>query len=87
MLRLIFPFCRFIVSMAYYGVILNVDNLGGDFFLNLFLLIIVEYPAKILTIALLDRVGRKKMYIAYMLLGGIACMGTIYPVVDKGECR
>ena len=27
------------------------------------------------------------MYIGCMLIGGIACIGTIYPVIDKGECR
>ena len=73
--------------MAYYGVILNVGNLGGDFYLNLFLLTIVEYPGKLLTIALLDRLGRKKMYIGFMFIGGIACIGTIYPVVANGECK
>lgn len=75
----------FIVSMSYYGVILNVGNLGGNFYLNLFLITAVEYPAKFLTIALLDKLGRKRMYIGYMLLGGIACLGTIYPVVQNDE--
>lgn len=81
------PSCifKFVVSMASYGVILNVGNLGGDFYFNLFLLIIGEYPAKFIALALLDRIGRKKVYIGFMLLGGIACVGTIYPVVDKGE--
>ena len=73
--------------MSYYGVILNVGNLGDNFYLNLFLITVVEYPAKFLTIALLDKLGRKRMYIGYMLLGGIACLGTIYPVVQNDECK
>ena len=78
---------RFVVSLAFYGVILNVGNLGGDFYLNLFLLTIIDYPVKFLTLLLLNRIGRKKVYVAYMLLGGIMCMGTIYPVVQKHECK
>ena len=73
--------------MAYYGVILNVGNLGGDFYFNLLLITLVEYPAKFITIAVVNKLGRKKLYIAYMLLGGIACIGTIYPVIQKDECK
>lgn len=75
----------FVVSMAYYGVILNVGNIGGDFYLNLVLLTIIEYPVKISTLFILNRLGRKKVYVAYMLVGGIMCIGTIYPVVKKHE--
>ena len=75
----------FIVSMAYYGVIVNVGNLGGDLCLNLSLLTLMEYSAKFSTVLLLDRIGRKKVLVAYMLLGGIMCIGTIYPVVQIGE--
>ena len=73
--------------MAYYGVILNVGNLGGDFYVNLLLITLVEYPAKFFTIAVVNKFGRKKLYIAYMLLGGIACILTIYPVMRKDECK
>ena len=73
--------------MGYYGVILNVGNLGGDFYLNLFLVMVVEYPAKLFSITLMDRIGRKRLYIGYMVIGGIACMGTIYPVLMKTECE
>ena len=75
----------FIVSLAYYGVILNVGNIGGDFYLNLALLTLIEYPAKFATLFLLDRIGRKKIYVAYMLLGGTMCIGTIYPVFEKSD--
>ena len=75
------------MSMAYYGVLLNVGNLGGDFYLNLFLITIAGYPGKVSVLFLLDRIGRKKVYVAYMLLGGIMCIGTIYPVVQKHECK
>ena len=71
--------------MAFYGVLLNVGNLGGDFYLNLVLITAVEYPAKVITIFLLKKLGRKSVYIGCMLLGGITCVATIYPVVEKNE--
>ena len=72
--------------MSFYGVLLNVGNLGGDFYLNLFLISVVDNPSRFITLALLNRIGRKKLYIGYMLLGGLCCVGTIYPVVQKTEC-
>ena len=69
--------------MAYYGIILNVGNLGGDFYLNLFLLQAIEYPGILISLALLNRFGRKRVYIGNMLLSGIVCIGTIYPVIEN----
>ena len=73
--------------MGYYGVILNVGNLGGDFYLNLCLIMAAEYPAKLFSITLMDRIGRKRLYISYMVIGGIACVFTIYPVLKKTESK
>ena len=67
--------------------ILNVGNLGGDFYFNLFLVMVAEYPAKLFSITLMDRIGRKRLYIAYMIIGGIACVFTIYPVLKKTESK
>lgn len=82
-----FFYPRFVVSMTYYGVVLSVGNLGGNFYLNLFLMTVADYPAKLLTLALLDRIGRKRMYVFYMLTCAIACIGTIYAVLEKRECK
>ena len=69
--------------MAYYGVILNVGHLGDSFYLNLGLMQVVEYPGKLVSILLLLKFGRKQVYISYMLVGGLLCVGTIYPVIKK----
>ena len=76
------------MSMAYYGVILNVGHLGDNFYLNLGLMAVVEYPGKLFSLFLLTKFGRKPVYIGYMLIGGLLCVGTIYPVIDKdaGTC-
>ncbi|XP_033739920.1 organic cation transporter protein-like [Pecten maximus] len=73
-----------VVSMIYYGVTMHTGNMNGDFYLNFFLLAVVEFPAYFMSIALLDRWGRKRTHCACMLLGGIACISTIFPVIFGG---
>ncbi|XP_060600295.1 organic cation transporter protein-like [Ruditapes philippinarum] len=82
---LIIFFNWFVCSMSYYGVVLNTSNLGGDIFLNFVLLTIVEYPGKILDVLLLDRIGRKKLYVAYLFVGGLAFIATIWPIIDGND--
>lgn len=67
--------------MVYYGLSLNSGNLAGDFYLNFFLTGLVEFPAYTLCLVLLDRVGRKKLHCACMVLGGLACISTIFTVL------
>ena len=71
--------------MAYYGALLNVGNLGGDYFLNFFLLNVVGFPAKFFSIPLMEKIGRKKLFTIYMLLAGVTCVFTIYPVLKKDQ--
>ncbi|XP_053396544.1 organic cation transporter protein-like [Mercenaria mercenaria] len=82
---LIIFFNWFVCSMSYYGVVLNTGNLGGDLFFNFVLLTIAEYPGKILDMLLLDRIGRKRLYVGYLFVGGIACITTIWPIVDGSD--
>ncbi|XP_022293454.2 organic cation transporter protein-like [Crassostrea virginica] len=70
-----------VVSMVYYGLSLNSGNLAGDFYLNFFLTGLVEFPAHTLCLVLLDRTGRKKLLCACMVLGGLACICTIFTVL------
>lgn len=70
-----------VVSMMYYGVTMHAGNMGGNFYLNFFLLAVVEFPAYSLSIFLLDRLGRKKLHCSFMVLGGLACLSTIFPVL------
>ncbi|XP_055954333.1 organic cation transporter protein-like [Patella vulgata] len=70
-----------VVSIVYYGLGLNVGNLGGDIYVNFTAANIVELISYILCILLLDRWGRKALHCTSMLLGGIACILTIFPVL------
>ncbi|XP_036361987.1 organic cation transporter protein-like [Octopus sinensis] len=70
-----------IVSLVYYGLTLNIGKLYGNFYMNFFLNSVVEFPANILCILLLNRVGRKKMHASLMVLAGVACIAGIFPVL------
>jgi hypothetical protein len=71
--------------MSYYGVVLNTGNLGGDIYLNFALLALVEYPGKLLNVFLVDRVGRKRLFVIFMFIGGLANIATIGPIVKGGD--
>ncbi|XP_071112650.1 organic cation transporter protein-like [Haliotis cracherodii] len=78
---LVIFFNWFVVSMVYYGLGLNVQNLSGDIYLNFTIANIMETVAYVLCILLLDRTGRKNLHCGSMLLGGIACLLTMFPVM------
>ncbi|OWF45914.1 organic cation transporter protein-like [Mizuhopecten yessoensis] len=71
----------FIVAMMYYGLSLNAGNLGGNFFLNMFLSGLVEIPANAMALLILDRIGRQKTYFFSMIFGGCACALTTIPIL------
>ena len=76
---------RMVVSMVYYGLSLNTGNLGGDFYLNFTLSGLVEFPAYTLCLLLLDRIGRKFLHFIVMVLGGLACISTVFTTIFGGE--
>ena len=67
--------------MVYYGVTMHTGNIGGNFYLNFFILGLVEIPAKLFVMATLHRSGRKRILCLCMLIGGIACLCTICTVL------
>jgi hypothetical protein len=48
---LILMFCWFVVSLAYYGVSLALEDLPGSLYLNFFLIAVVEFPSYFVAIA------------------------------------
>ena len=69
------------MACVFSGLSLNVSNLGGDVYLNFFLTSIAEIIGFLLCMPLLDRVGRKPVYIVSLLSGGIALVLTIFPIL------
>ena len=74
-----------VVSMVYYGLSLNTGNLGGDFYLNFTISGLVEFPAYTLCLLLLDRIGRKWLHCSTMVLGGLACISTVFTTIYGGD--
>lgn len=68
-------------SLSYYGVMLHAYNLCGNLLLNFTLLVAAEFPAKICDITCIDCIGRKRLYVALMVLGGVANISTIGPML------
>ena len=64
---------------------LNTEHLSGNIFLNFFFGALVEIPAYIICILLLNRVGRKKMNIAFLITGGICDILTIFPTMYASD--
>lgn len=61
-------------SIAYYGLTLNMGNLLTNPFLTLFLNAVMEAPASIFVIFVLDRTGRRGLISACMMIGGVCCI-------------
>ncbi|KAK3600490.1 hypothetical protein CHS0354_007870 [Potamilus streckersoni] len=80
-------FTRLTVSMMYYGLSLNVGNLGGDIYINFAYSIVMEFAAYTISIPAMSWLGRKKFHCLSMLVGGLALLATIFPSVfaDKRE--
>ncbi|XP_033115700.1 organic cation transporter protein-like, partial [Anneissia japonica] len=65
-------------SLVYYGLSLSAADIGGRDYLAFFLSGLVEIPAYISCLFAIDRWGRRVVLCFYMVLGGIACFGTIW---------
>ncbi|GAB1598281.1 organic cation transporter protein-like, partial [Argonauta hians] len=78
-------FCWISVSVVYFGLALNSQDLGGNLFLNFSLGAMVEFPAYLFCILFLDRLGRKKLQILTMVIGGVSCLATVLPIILGNE--
>lgn len=65
---------NFLTSVVYYGLSLNVVNLGTNLYLNVALNATVEMPAFALSAILIDLLGRKPLTIGTMWLSGAFCI-------------
>ncbi|KAK4491979.1 hypothetical protein RD792_002764 [Penstemon davidsonii] len=65
---------NFFCSIVYYGLSLNVVNLGTNLYLNVFLNAVSEFPAFLLTALLLDKYGRKPLSIWTQWFSGVFCL-------------
>ncbi|KAJ8934337.1 hypothetical protein NQ314_013378 [Rhamnusium bicolor] len=66
--------CWFANSLVYYGLSLSTGNLQGNPYVILFVMGLVEIPSYIVTVYLMDRLGRRSLTSFEMIAGGICCI-------------
>ncbi|XP_049783375.1 organic cation transporter protein-like [Schistocerca cancellata] len=73
----------FSVYIVYYGLVLNLGNIGGNVYINTVLSGVVELPSIAISILFLLKMGRRWPFCLTLLLSGIACLLTIPVPLDK----
>uniref|UniRef100_A0AAY4B8Q6 Major facilitator superfamily (MFS) profile domain-containing protein n=1 Tax=Denticeps clupeoides TaxID=299321 RepID=A0AAY4B8Q6_9TELE len=76
---------RFVISLVYYGVSLNVGNFGLDIYLTQLIFGIAEVPARLGCFPLIERFGRRVCQSASLLFGGTACL-VIIAIPEGNVC-
>ena len=78
-----YSFPRFVTSLVYYGVSLNVGNFGVDVYLTQLIFGIAEIPARLGSLPLIDYFGRRLCQAAALFFGGTACLVIL--AIPKGN--
>ncbi|RUS82165.1 hypothetical protein EGW08_010047 [Elysia chlorotica] len=74
-----------VASMVYYGLSLNVGQFSGNIYLNSILSAMAELLSYVFSLCVMDIVGRKFLLCSSMLLGGLACVSSMFPVLYGGD--
>ena len=75
------------MSLLYYGLSLNVGNLGGDIYVNYAISSGVEVVAYTVSVPLIWWMGRKKFYCVCMLIGGVSLLASAATDMYGNECK
>ncbi|XP_071525816.1 solute carrier family 22 member 15-like isoform X2 [Panulirus ornatus] len=74
LLVLIQIYSWFVNSATYYGLTMAASDLGGDVYISTALSGLIEIPACLITLAIVDRIGRRLTLCGFMMICGTACL-------------
>ncbi|XP_025407676.1 organic cation transporter protein-like isoform X2 [Sipha flava] len=66
----------FSLYLVYYGLVLNLSNIGGNIYVNTIISGLVEIPSILISVVILLKMGRRLPLCITMVAGGIACLFT-----------
>lgn len=72
-----------LTAVVYYGINLNVVNLGTNLYVGVFLNAVIEWPAFAITAVLLERFGRRSMLASAMMLSGLCCLAGSFLFTER----
>ena len=75
---------RFTGNLVYFGLMLNVQRLVGNIFINVFLMSLVDVPALLIGAWSSARLGRRFTLVVALVFSGLANYGCIPLLVTKG---
>ena len=78
-------FNRFVISMVFYGLTLNLSNLYGDIFLNYTFSTLADMAGDLISIFVVEHVSRKYFHMTVMLVSGGACILTFVPALAGAD--
>ncbi|XP_025194418.1 organic cation transporter protein-like isoform X1 [Melanaphis sacchari] len=75
----------FSLYLVYYGLVLNLSNIGGNIYVNTIVSGLVEIPSILISVVILLKMGRRIPLCLTMVAGGIACLLTTILPPDTDE--
>ncbi|XP_074846385.1 solute carrier family 22 member 2-like isoform X2 [Carettochelys insculpta] len=75
---LILMYTWFTSSVLYQGLIMHMGIAGGNIYLDFFYSALVEFPAALILLLTVDRIGRRYPWAAANLVAGAACLVTAF---------
>lgn len=72
-------------SVFYQGLIMYMGLTGSNIYLDFFYSALVEFPAALIIILTIDRVGRRYPWAGSNMVAGAACLASVF--IPDGECQ
>ena len=70
-------FFRFVCSLAYYGLSLNIGEFGGNLYVTFFIVCAMDVPANVFALLAAVKLGRRFSVSWALALGGILLLCTL----------